>query len=248
VDIESCVYTEQHRASVETDVANVLEDAYVPGNELRNAALSKWFNETDAWWFDNVRRHLDRLESPNLFAIAASLAMGVGDYARSFDARTRSLRQPLSIVYRRLWRDLPNPINNSQNNTCENKSPNEFLAACLAELMFLRLPEGRAAVIDRDRWKEEWLRGSDGFWPDLEDGPRSKFGPVFETKSQFLQSLEETLQIGSNIRHWAISHVEGGPVSTQDIMDTVGRIRRVDAVYTKDFTELLAGKAVVITA
>ena len=232
----------------ETDVARVLDDAYVPGTELRNPCLSKWFTETDAWWFDNVRRNLDRLESPYLFAIAASLAMGVGDYARSFGDRTRNLRQPLSVVYKRLWRDLPNPINNSQNNNCENKSANEFLAETLVELMFLRLPQGRSAVTDEDRWKEEWLRGDDRFWTGLEDEQRSKLGSGFETKSQFLQSLEETLSIGSNIRHWAISHVEDGTVSTQDIMETVSRIRRVDAVYTKDFTELLGAKAVIITA
>ena len=52
----------------EADVNTILEDAYVPGHTLANPALLNWFGETDAWWFDNVRKNLDRLESPYLFA------------------------------------------------------------------------------------------------------------------------------------------------------------------------------------
>src|SRR4051794_6847755 len=39
------------------DIEIVLEDAYVPRHKLYNPALRKWFNETDAWWFDNVREN-----------------------------------------------------------------------------------------------------------------------------------------------------------------------------------------------
>ena len=42
----------------EADLNTVLEDAYVPGIELDNAALKNWFSESDAWWFDNIRRNL----------------------------------------------------------------------------------------------------------------------------------------------------------------------------------------------
>ena len=39
----------------EEDLEIVLDDAYVPRNYFRNPTLLSWFNETDAWWFDNVR-------------------------------------------------------------------------------------------------------------------------------------------------------------------------------------------------
>ena len=133
----------------EADLNTVLEDVYVPGFELDNSALKNWFSESDAWWFDNVRRNIDRLDSPYLFAIAASLAMGVGDYVLGFEERTRELRLPLSKVYRRLWSQLPTPVNNSQINSCQNKAANEFLAESYVDLMFLRLPDGGSALASR---------------------------------------------------------------------------------------------------
>jgi len=46
----------------ESDVEALLDDAYVPREKLENRALLKWFNETDAWWFDNLRVNAERLE------------------------------------------------------------------------------------------------------------------------------------------------------------------------------------------
>lgn len=226
----------------------VLEDAYVPGHELDNPSLRNWFTETDAWWFDNVRRNIDRLESPYLFAIAAGLAMGVGDYLHSFDERTRDLRLPLSTIYRRLWRNLPIPVNNSQNNSCQNKPANEFLAESFVDLMFLRLPDSVSKIAPQDRWREEWLRVGSGFWRDLAKTQAGTLGAPAETRSQYLRFLEDTLSIASNIKHWAISSTEGRSITTQDIVDTVSKIRRVEAIYTKDFSELLGQKAVIVTA
>ena len=91
--------------------------------------------------------------------------MAVGDYARSFTDETRELRRPLSNVFRRLWMITPEPVNNGQNNTCQNKNPDEFIAENFADLMFLRLPTpgGRAGNADRSIWREEWLRGGNDF-------------------------------------------------------------------------------------
>ena len=99
------------------DVSFVLEDAYVPRYRLQNESLKQWFNETDAWWFDNVRNNIENLSSPMAQALALSIAMSVGDYVLSFDAETLQLRQPLSIVFKRLWSVRPEPVNNGQNNT-----------------------------------------------------------------------------------------------------------------------------------
>ncbi|MCA1608324.1 MAG: hypothetical protein LC730_02555, partial [Acidobacteria bacterium] len=124
----------------EDEVAAVLEDVYIPRYKLKNAALRNYFNETDSWWFDNVRQNLDRLQSPFKFSIAASLAMRVGDYSNSFIAESLEYRQPLSAVFRRLWSIFPAPVNNGQNNTSHNESTDDFIAESRADVMFLRLP------------------------------------------------------------------------------------------------------------
>ncbi len=232
----------------------VLDDAYVPRYRLQNLALRQWFGETDAWWFDNVRQNAEKLASPVTKAIALSLAMSVGDYVLSFTEETLELRQPLSAVYRRLWSVLPEPFNNGQNNNCYNKPINEFLVESFSDLMFLRLPparnQNRRGHLGAKAWREEWLRGDDRFWNEAEATNAGKLGTSTETKSQYLRLLEETLQAASQIPHWAIAHVEDGFISTQDIVETVQKIkrRRVDTIFTKDFSELTGTKAVIITA
>ncbi len=233
------------------DINLILEDVYVPGNRLHNPALRNWFGETDAWWFDNIRRNLDKLQSPFAFAMAASLVMAVGDYVLSFSEETRDLRQPLSSVYRRLWTVMPETSNNRQNNGCQNKNAEEFIAESPAELMFLRLPaagSGRTATPDKAVWREEWLRAGDDFWPKFEAARHGKLGSPVETKSQYLKILGEALTTAQHIKTWAIAHVEGGLVSTQEIVNVVAGIRRVETIYTKDFSELTGTRAVIITA
>lgn len=234
------------------DVNLVLEDAYVPGYRLQNAALRSWFNETDAWWFDNVRQNVERLASPVARAVASSIGMSVGDYALSFTPETLELRQPLSTVYRRLWSVFPEPVNNGQNNTCQNKSANEFIAESHLDLMFLRLPaahnQNQKNRFGAAAWREEWLRGGDAFWSDFETAQSGRLGTLIETKSQYLRLIEETLRAAEQIPKWAVAHVEDGFVSTQEIVETIGRVRRVDTIYTKDFSELTGTKAVIITA
>ncbi len=235
------------------DVNIVLEDAYVPQYRLQNAALRNWFNETDSWWFDNVRQKIDRLQSPLARAIASGIAMAAGDYVLSFSGDTLELRQPLSNVYRRLWTIQPEPVNNGQNNTAQNKNAEEFIAESLgADLMFLRLPaphaQSRKTVLGRAAWREEWLRGGSDFWGDFESVEAGKLGMPTETKSQYLRLFEEMLKTSSHLGTWAIAHVEDGAIATQDIVETIAKIRRVDAIYTKDFSELTGTKAVIITA
>lgn len=234
------------------DVNVVLDDAYVPGYRLHNQALTSWFTETDSWWFDNVRRSIDRLQTPMSRAIASSIAIATGDYVLSFKEDTRELRQPLSNVFRRLWSIQPEPFDNGQNNTCQNKNADDFIAETPSDMMFLRVPaahaQGVKANLGRSAWREEWLRGGNDFWDDLESGSQGKLGAATETKSQYLHLLEETLRRASHIKNWAVAHVEDGFIQTQDVTETIGHIRRVDTVYTKDFSELTGTRAVIITA
>lgn len=236
----------------EESVSEILNDAYVPHYRLQNEALRNWFNETDSWWFDNVRQNIEHISSPTARAIAKTIAMGVGDYVLSFEPDTLELRQPLSTVFRRLWSVIPEPVNNGAENKCSNIIADDFIAENQADLMFLKLPP---AHIQSPRhfmawtaWREEWLRGNDRFWDEFEHKQVGKIGDSIETKSQYLELLKTTLNKAMHISQWAIAHVDEGFISSQEIAEVIGSVRNVDTIYTKDFTELTGMKAVIITA
>ena len=236
------------------EVGSVLEDVYVPHYRLQNPALRSWFGETDAWWFDNLRQNIEKISSPVARAVALSLGMSVGDYVLSFTEDTLELRQPLSSVFQRLWKNLPEPIDNGQHNVCDNRLANKFIGDHHPDLMYLRLPPSRSQTskifLGAAAWREEWLRGGDDFWTLAETENAGKLGDSIETKSQYLRLVEDFLQTAQHIPNWAISCVESGFVSTQDIVETIGRVgnRRVNTIFTKDFSELTGTKAVIITA
>ena len=118
--------------------------------------------------------------------------------------------------------------------------------------MFLRLPaphgENQHKYMGWTAWREEWLRGGDNFWPDMELAQAGRIGTRVETKSQYMRLLEEMLRTSAHIGGWAIAHIDDGFITTQDIVETISRIRRVDTIFTKDFSELTGTKAVIITA
>lgn len=230
------------------DVNLILDDVYVPGYKLANPSLRNWFSEIDAWWFDNIRGNLDLLGSPVKFAIAVSLVVAVGDYVRSFTDETLELRQPLSNAFRRLWMDLSEPVMGGDGHSCQNKTPDTFIAECTAELMFLRLPKAEIVTSANRPWREEWLRGGSDFWPEMETNMWVKMLRTVETKSQYIRMVDDLLNRASHIKTWAVTHIESGFISSQEIAEVIGKHRRVEAIYTKDFSELTGKKAVIITA
>lgn len=236
----------------EEDLSKILEDAYVPRYLLQNPALRNWFNETDSWWFDNVRQNIEKIQSPIARAIALSIGMGVGDYVLSFTGETVKLRQPLSNIYKRLSSIKSGPVNNGQNNICSNRIVNQFVAENYPDLMFLRLPRAHNVGLQKSfgtkAWREEWIRLGDDFWDALEVEQTGKLGTHIETKFQYLRLVEDILRTASHINSWAIAHVEDGFISTQDIIEVINHVRRVDTIFTKDFSELTGTKAVIITA
>jgi hypothetical protein len=236
----------------EEQVELVLNNVYVPGYKLANPALKSWFGETDAWWFDNLRRNINQIDSPLAHAMALNLGMAVGDHALSFDETTRELREPLSNVFRRIRSDSPEPFDNSQNNSCTNKPANDFLAENRSELMFLRLPRMHnlnvKASYGLSAWREEWLNGGGEFWDETDRQFAGRLGTHTQTKSQYLHMIEDLLHTASHLPAWAIAHVEDNLISTQDVVDAIGRVRRVETIFTKDFSELTGTKAVIITA
>ena len=236
----------------EPEVETVLEDAYVPRHKLANPALRKWFNETDAWWFDNVRENAEKLDSSFGRPLAQTIAMMVGDYVLSFDEETRELRQPLSQVFRRIWQRLPPPVNNSERNTSTNRDAREFVAGQHTELLFLRLPRQRSPRQSQSHalsaWREEWLYGGDGFWDENRKALAGRLGAGVETKQQYLRLVEDLLQTAAHLPAWAIAYVEDGFISTGELIDSISHVRKVETVYTKDFSELTGARATIITA
>ena len=239
----------------ESDLAIVLNDAYVPRDRLDNPALAKWFNETDAWWLDNVRFNAERLDSEYKRAIALTLGMMVGDYALSFDKNTRLLRQPLSLskVFRQLIQVLPAPYDNSLRNLSTNQDVRMFVAERQhTDLLFLRLPspvmQTEQARETISGWREEWLRGGDDFWNDFKQQQAGKLGAPVQSKQQYLGFVEDLLRTAAHVPIWAIAQTENGFITSEELVETVGRTRKVDAIYTKDFSDLLGVRASIITA
>ena len=238
----------------EEDLETVVEDAYVPRDYFDNPGLLNWFNQTDAWWFDTVRFNAERLDAPYKRALALTLGMMVGDYVLSFDETNRHLREPASLsrVFRRLAELLPYPHDNSMRSKASNQDVRAFLAERRhSDLMFLRLPPLEGAHANQrtiESWREEWLQGGDDFWQGFEKRRAGKLGARAQSKQQYLGFLEELLQTAAHIPGWAIALVENGFISTEELVETVGRVRKVDAVYSKDFSDLLGVRAAIVTA
>jgi hypothetical protein len=181
--------------------------------------------------------------------------MMVGDYVLSFNKQTCELREPFSLskVFRIMLDGLPYIYDNS----LKNKSTNQDVRAFVAErhhsdLLFLRLPvpvtQGSAARDALVTWREEWLRGGDDFWVDLESLLGPKLGSKVQSKQQYLGFVEDLLRTASHIPTWAVAHTENGFISSEELVEKIAKVRRVEAIYTKDFSDLLGVRASVIVA
>jgi hypothetical protein len=237
----------------EEDFALILDDAYIPRDKMDNSALENWFNETDAWWFDTVRFNAETLGSPYKRALALTVGMMVGDYVLSFPEELRQLREPLSLsrMFRRFAETLPERRENSARSKATNQDVRTFIAERRkSDLMFLRLP---APVVQppRDsvlRWREEWLEGNDSFWGEIEQKRAGQLGARVQSKQQYLGFVEDLLHTAAHIPAWAIAHTENGFISTDELVETIGRVRKVREVYSKDFSDLLGVRAAIVTA
>ena len=239
----------------EEDFELLLDDAYVPRDKQDNQSITKWFNETDAWWFDNVRFNAERLDSPYKRALALTVGMMVGDYVLSFEDRTRHLREPLSLskVFRQLVETLPPLFDNGVRNQASNLDVRSFVAERQhTDLLFLRLPspviKPETAREGITGWREEWLQGGDHFWQDFDQSSAGLLGAPVQSKQQYLGFVEDLLQRAAHLPAWAIMHVENGFISSEDLVETISGIRKIDSIFSKDFSDLLGVRATIVTA
>jgi hypothetical protein len=238
----------------EEDLNALLDDAYIPREQLDNPALLKWFNENDAWWFDTLRFNAQRLE-PYKRALALTAGMMTGDYVLSFNEQTRNLRKPFSLseTFRRMLDCLPKPLDNSLRNKSSNQDVRNFVAERHhTDLLFLRLPvpvlQTTTAQDPIVTWREEWLRGGDDFWLDLERSREARLGSRIQSKQQYLGFVEDLLRTASHIPAWAIAHTENGFISNEELVEKISRVRKVASIYSKDFSDMLGVRASLIIA
>lgn len=117
--------------------------------------------------------------------------------------------------------------------------------------MFLRLPppiEPNALKQSLVGWREEWLQGGDDFWEDMERTRAGKLGSRVQSKQQYLGFIEDLLHTASHIPTWAIALTENGFITTDELVETVSRVRKVNTIYSKDFSDLLGVRASILTA
>jgi hypothetical protein len=246
---------ENHGATLdEADLAALLDDAYVPHEKMSNPTLLKWFNETDAWWFDNLYNHAQHLE-PYKRAVALTAGMMTGDYVLSFNEETRALRKPLALsdTFLRLLACVPESQDNGKRNQSTNQDVRNFVAERHhTDLLFLRLPapltRGPAARDPLLSWREEWLRGTDEFWLDFERGRQARLGSPVQSKQQYLGFVEDLLRTASHIPAWAIAHTENGFISNDELVEKISQVRKVASIYSKDFSDMLGVRASLIIA
>ena len=232
----------------------MVEDAYVPRERLDNPALANWFNETDAWWFDNVRFNAEKLghalQTRDRFdarhdgrRLRAFVFGEHPKFARAFVvvARLPPVRRNSASLSTTLFVARP------ATRRCVPSSPSDITPTCCS--CVCRFPYSlRRRSAASIAWREEWLQGGDDFWEELEKTRAGKLGSRVQSKQQYLGLVEDLLHTAAHIPAWAIAHTENGFISTDELVETVSRVRNVDAVYSKDFSDLLGVRAAIITA
>ena len=92
------------------------------------------------------------------------------------------------------------------------------------------------------------MRQGKGFWSEQAKERGAKLDSYVETKEQYLGLIDDLLHTAAHVPMWAIEAVSDGFVSTDELTECVGNTRKIEATYTKDFSELLGIQAVIIAA
>ena len=216
------------------------------GPTPRNEALRQYWEENDAVWFDELRERIERLESTYHQALAISHGLQVGEYLRSFASRgvAPELKRPRSQVFRRLCERQRRIIDNGRANRSFNFDAGDFIRHVRADLMFARFP-GPHGLRGWSRggreWREVWVRRNAVDWNRLVAGQKGRLGDTVHSKHGYLELVGQFLEQARPIPTWVIAHTEDGFLSTGELAEQIRRIRRVETVYHKDFSEVVGG-------
>lgn len=224
----------------EETISNLLADLYVPRARLSNPHLRNWFNETDAWWMDNLRLGVDQIENEALRAQALYIGLQTGDYALSFDEASRELRRPLTTVFWRLAGRFAIGPTGQPGSRSYNLPIEEFAAQARADLFYLNLPTAHAEVSgseSRAQWREAWVKPGEA---GIQDSALRILN-VPQSKQTYLAMVDRILRSASHIRKWAVECQEAGLASAHDISELIKDHRPVRATYSKDLTEIAGG-------
>jgi hypothetical protein len=231
------------RAALESDaltdeqVFAVLQDTYIPGPRMSNAALREWFGEADAWWMDNLRRQA--LQEPSIQDQALLLGMQAGNYAISFGQSHAELKRPLTVIFRELAANSGAMPATHPHNRAYNLPVQQFLRDARADLMYLNLPCGQAEFggpPGRPAWQDTWLLGHA---PAADD--HSQLATLPQSKKAYLEMVDRILASAARIRNWAVECRDTGLASARDISDLIKTHRAIRATYSKDLTEVAGG-------
>jgi hypothetical protein len=58
---------------------------------------------------------------------------------------------------------------------------------------------------------------------------------------------EDLLHAAARLPRWTIAHVENGFINTAELAETIGRVRKVDTIYSEEFRELMGARAVIVS-
>jgi hypothetical protein len=154
--------------------------------------------------------------------------------------RERDSRYP--VYFDDCGRAKAEPYDNGQNNTCQNKNADDFIAETPSDLMFLRLPAahaGSAKAIPGPRYAG-MFRGGGILTARIEP---ARHGAATETKSQYPHLLGKNPTPGFAYKNSACG-VEDG-LLTRTSAEPRGHPPSIP--FLQDFSELTGIKAVITT-
>jgi hypothetical protein len=228
----------------ESDLETILRDADHAREALSNPALLRWFNATDAGWFDSVRGNIEELANETVKSLAIMAGIFTGDYLLSFDRETAFLRRPLSEIYLEMLKIVNRIIDNQAENRSTNFEAIEFIMRARADLLYARLPAPGSMLrfLESQRcWREAWVRGSGDIHSLLFPAIKNSLSGVVSSKERYLQILGEMLERAKHLPLWAISFQDDQPATLNEISEIIKKYRPVQASYLKDTSDIVGG-------
>ena len=110
--------------------------------------------------------------------------------------------------------------------------------------MFVRFPApgGLASWQQHSsEWREVWARRDAEEWDRLVSNQHGKLGERVYSKSRYLDLVVKFLAEAGEFPIWAISHTDNGFISIGEMATQIQQLRRVNAIYHKDFSEVMGG-------